>query len=60
MLFFLYFFIFSCFSKAREAVKRTSEMKFSYIELTLINNGQIKFMRPHLPHPPRWLFHTFR
>ena len=35
MLFFLYFFIFSCFSKAREAVKRTSEMKFSYIELTL-------------------------
>ena len=34
MLFFLYFFIFSCFSKAREAVKRTSEIKFSYIELT--------------------------
>jgi len=29
-----YFFIFSCFSKAREAVKRTFEMKFSYIELT--------------------------
>jgi len=35
MLFFLYFFIFSCFSKAREAVKRTSEVEFSYIELTL-------------------------
>jgi len=24
---------FSCFSKAREAVKRTSEIKFSYTEL---------------------------
>jgi len=26
--------LFSCFSKAREAVKRTSEVEFSYIELT--------------------------
>jgi len=31
--FFLYFSIFSCFSKARKAVKRTSEIKFSYTEL---------------------------
>ena len=26
MLFFLYFFIFSCFSKARKAVKRTPKL----------------------------------
>ena len=34
--FFLYFLIFSCFSEARKAVKRTPEVKFSYTELALI------------------------
>ena len=34
--FFLYFFVFSCFSEARKAVKRTPEVKFSYTELALI------------------------
>ena len=28
--------LFSCISKARKAVKRTSEFKFSYIEQTLM------------------------
>lgn len=32
MPFFLVFYIFSCFSKARKVVKRTSEVKFSYTE----------------------------
>ena len=38
--FFLYFLIFSCFSEARKAVKRTPEVKFSYTELTFRNNGR--------------------
>ena len=33
--FFLYFLIFSYFSEARKAVKRTPEVKFSYTELAL-------------------------
>ncbi len=35
MLFFLYFFIFSCFSKARKAVKGLPNRECSYTELTL-------------------------
>ena len=30
--------LFSCISKARKAVKRTSEREFSYTELTLIRS----------------------
>jgi len=36
MLFFLYSFIFSCFSKARKAVKGLPNRECSYTELTLI------------------------
>ena len=35
MLFFLYSFIFSCFSKARKAVKGLPNRECSYTELTL-------------------------
>lgn len=32
--------LFSYFSKARKAVKRTSEVEFSYIELTIKKNAR--------------------
>ena len=38
MLFSCISLFFSCISKARKAVKRTSEREFSYTELTLIRS----------------------
>jgi hypothetical protein len=51
----LYFFIFSCFSKAREAVKRTSEVEFSYIELTFKDGHPAQSEMCWVPVIFRWV-----
>ena len=51
MLFFLCFLIFSCFSKARKAVKRFPNRECSYTELTLFEGRGWHVLRCHADAP---------